>query len=221
MCRSIGAIVLLIATASMASGSQSVREGFLSWSAQHAETIGRLTHKRGRVGGFWDTRLLKTERAYNYKLAGTWLTPETIRATARLNQLRSRVSDEDTLQLVKEAEAAGDTVIMIEIDPREGSGVIPTEWEAFLQPKNKESQAVRGQIASKLRDVRALSGVVQRNYDYDRFWAVFPLTGADGSPLFSDDDIIAELVVRIYSKEGRIEWTVPLSLRHKTRSLGI
>ncbi len=188
---------------------------FVNWPAQHAETIGRSTYKRGRVGGIWDTRLLKTERSYNYKLAGTWLTPETIRATARLIQLRSRLSADETLKLVQEAEAVGDTVVMIEIDPREGSGVLPNDWEAFLQPKGRDAQAASGRIESKLRDVRALSGVIQRNYDYDRFWAVFPLTQPDGSPLFAATDAAAELVVRIYNKEGRIEWPIPPSIRNK------
>jgi hypothetical protein len=213
MCRLIAAIILLITTAPILTGSQSPREDFLTWSARQADSIGRQTYKRGRVGGLFDTRLLKTERSYNYKLAGTWLTPETIRASARLIQLRSRLSDEDTLKLVNEAEAAGDSVIMIEIDPREGSGVIPTDWEAFLQPKSHRDHAVTGQIAPKLRDVRALGGVLRRNYDYDRFWAVFPLMRADGSALFAGDDAVAELVVRIHNKEGRIEWPIPHSLR--------
>jgi hypothetical protein len=212
----VAAIALMLGAASVATAVQASPEDFLGWSAKHAESIGKLTYKRGRVGGIFDTRMLKTERSYNYKLAGTWLTPETIRATARLIQLRSRLSVEDTLKLVEEAEAVRGTVFMIEIDPREGSGVIPNGWEAFLQPKDQENRAVTGHIVPRLRDVRALAGVLQRNYDYDRFWSVFSLTAADGSPLFNGADTSAELVVRIYNKEGRIDWPIPASVRPAT-----
>ena len=77
------------------------------------------------MGGRLDTRILSREHSYNYKLRATWLTPEVIRATARLAQVRNWLSVEETLALVAEAEAAGDTVILVEIDPREGSGVVP------------------------------------------------------------------------------------------------
>jgi len=48
-----------------------------------------------------------------------------IQATARLLQLSERLSDGQVEELVREATAAGDVVILVEIDPREGSGVIP------------------------------------------------------------------------------------------------
>jgi hypothetical protein len=82
---------------------------------------------------FFDTRILSTNRSYNYKLSATWLTPEIIRARARATQLSGFLSDASTEELVTEAGAAGDTVILVEIDPREGSGVIPLEWGAFLR----------------------------------------------------------------------------------------
>jgi hypothetical protein len=198
--RALAVVLLLVALGSV-TNSQTSPE-FLNWSATYAETIGRLAYKRGRVGGIFDTRILKTERSYNYKLAGTWLTPETIRATARVIQVRSRLSNEETLRLVEEAESVKGTVVMIEINPREGSGVIPNDWEAFLQPKDQESRAVAGQSAPKLRNVRGLAGVLERNYDYDRFWLVFPLTRADSSPLFTTTDTHAELVVR-HLQQGR------------------
>jgi hypothetical protein len=193
--------------------SQPAEERFVSWSAQQVEAIGRQMYKKGRVGGFWDTRKLKTERAYNYKLAATWITPDVVRATARQVQLRSRLTDVDTQSLVKEAEAAADTVVIVEIDPREGSGVIPNDWEAFLQPKGRPDAAVRGIINPELRNVKALAGVLRRNYDYDRFWVTFSLTGVDGKPLFSQADQEAEVVVRILDKEGRVDWRIPDSIR--------
>ena len=103
---------------------------YLSWPADRAETVIRAMDKDGRVGGRFDTRILSTNRSYNYKLSATWLTPEVIRARARLAQLDGYLSDEATQQLVSEAEAAGDTVFLVEIDPREGSGVIPLGWRA-------------------------------------------------------------------------------------------
>src|SRR3990172_4293907 len=94
--------------------AQSTAEDYLTWDAGKAHSIGDSTYERGRVGGYFDTRLLKTERSYNYKLAATWLTPDVIRATARLEQLRLRLSVEQARALVADAEAAGDTVIMVE-----------------------------------------------------------------------------------------------------------
>jgi hypothetical protein len=186
---------------------------YLTWTAKQAVAIGTAAYQRGRVGGLFDTRGLKTERATNYKLAATWLTPEAIRATARLLQLRSRLSEPETRALVAEAESVPGTVLMIEIDPREGSGVIPSDWTAVLQPKGQPQHAVRGTVNPQLRDLKALAGVLTRNYDYDRFWVTFPLKRVDGGPLFSDTEPLAELTVRIGDKEGRVEWPVPATLR--------
>ena len=180
------------------------RESYLTWSAKQAESVGRSTYQKGRVGGFWDTRMLKTERSYNYKLAATWLTPDVIKATARLAQLRRRLSDDETRSLVADALGAGDTVVMVEVDPREGSGVIPLDWESFVQPAGATERAVPGIGTPALRDVQALAGVLRRNYDYDRFWVVFPLLDESGVSLFGGGVSSVELVVRIYDKEGRV-----------------
>ena len=190
---------------------------FLSWTAKQAEAIGEQTFKRGRVGSLFDTRLLNTDRSYNYKLAATWLTPEVIRATARLAQLRSRLSDDATRALVQEAESAAGVVVLVEIDPREGSGVIPLDWEAFLQPKGRSERAVRGHNAPELRNVKALAGVLRRNYDYDRFWMKFAL--AQGEAFLTEADSELELVVRIYDKEGRVTWPIPASARPALRGV--
>lgn len=189
---------------------------WLSWSARQAETIGKEAYVRGRVGGFFDTRLLKTDRSYNYKLAATWLHADVIRASARIVQLAERLPDAGARALVEEAEAAGDTVVMVEIDPREGSGVIPNDWLAFLQPvlpRGVEGTPVRGRSEPGLRNVKALSGVLRRNYDYDRFWVVFPLTHPDGSRVVPSEATAVELVVRIAGREGRVRWPLPASVR--------
>jgi hypothetical protein len=183
-------------------------EAYLSWSAGKAQDIGEHAYIRGRVGGLFDGRLLKTERAYNYKLAATLLSPAVIRATARVLQLRSRLTPDQTRALVTEAEGAGGLVIMVEIDPREGSGVIPMDWEAFLQPEDQPAAAVGGVNTPVLRNVKALAGVLRRNYDYDRFWVVFP-DSAVAACLESGAKHI-ELLVRIHDKEGRAQWPASL-----------
>lgn len=195
----------------------SIDDDYLKWTARQAETIGTAAYQRGRVGGLFDTRLLKTERSYNYKLAATWLTPDAIRATARLLQLRGGLSDDETRALVAEAESSSGTVVMIEIDPREGSGVIPNDWSARFQPKGRPEQSVRGTLSPQLREVKALAGVLRRNYDYDRFWVTFPSKRDDGTPLFGDTDRLAELVVQIVDKEGSVEWALSESIRSSAK----
>lgn len=210
----VAALTCLAACTVVAATDQSsaLDATYLTWSAKQAESIGQAAYRRGRVGGMFDTRLLKTERARNYKLAATWLTPEVIRATARMHQLQSRLTNDATRALVAEAEAAAGTVMIVDIDPREGSGVIPSDWEAFLEPKGAPDRALRGAVDRKLRDVKALGGVLRRNYDYDRFWVAFPLErGTSGT--FHASDSAVDLVVRIRGSEGRVEFPIPPSLR--------
>jgi len=117
---------------------------------------------------------------------------------------------------VAQAEAAGDFAVMVEIDPREGSGVIPNDWSVFLQPVfagGRSGRPVRGVAAPKLRDVVALSGVRRRNYDYDRFWVVFPARHPDGTAVLPDEAMQAELVVRIAGNEGRVRWPIPAAVK--------
>lgn len=206
-------VIAIVAAVLRVAAAQAGPDDYLSWSGRQAETVGRQLYQKGRVGGVFDLRMLKTDRSYNYKLAATWLTPDAIRATARLAQLSGRLSEAETRALVKAGEAAGDTVIMVEIDPREGSGVIPNDWQAFLQPKDRPDAAVRGAVKPELREVKALAGVLRRNYDYDRFWVTFPMTGSTGAPLFAATDASAELVVRIHDKEGRVDWPIPANVR--------
>jgi len=191
-------------------------EDYLNWDARRAAAVGRAMRANGQVGGSLDWRVIRTERSYNYKLRGTWLTPEVVRATARLTQISQGLSAEETRALVAEAEGVRDTVVLVEIDPREGSGVIPLDWTAVLGPRVEgaaPSRSVRGASVPKLRDVRALAPTERRDYAYDVFWVVFPLRTADGQPLFTEADREAELVVRIYDKVGKVRWPIPESAR--------
>lgn len=203
-------------------------DDYLRWTGERATQVAEAAYQDGKVGSRsllfwtgWDSRLLKTERAQNYKLRATWFTPDVVRASARAAQLRSRLTDDETRALVAEAEAAGDTVIVIDIDPNEGSGVIPPDWEAFLRPKDapyESGRYSRGTPVDGLRKVRALQTIRQRNYDYDRFWVVFPLVTTAGEPLFGADTPQAELIVRIYNREGTVTWAVPPSVPARARA---
>jgi hypothetical protein len=150
------------------------------------------------------------------------LTPEVIRATARLEQIRNRLSDEETRKLVAEADAAGDLVVMVEIDPREGSGVIPLDWRVFLQPKGFKpgaAGAVAGKKSPAFRKIKALAGVSRRDYDYDVFWVAFPLVDENKRPLFADNLSEFDLFVGIYNKEGKVSWRIPDSVKQKIKGL--
>ncbi len=196
-------------------------DDYLKMDAKTAKTIAVGMRVNGQVGGSFDFRVTSTDRAYNYKLRATWLTPEVIRATARLVQLAEGLREDQTRKLVEEAEVAGDTVILVEIDPREGSGIIPREWTAQLMPRGAEPagpKAVRGTEVPRLRDLKALAGAAQRDYAYDIFWVVFPLRLPEGQPLFGSQDQEAELAVRIYSKGGRVRWRIPDSIRQRIQA---
>ena len=103
------------------------QEEYLSWTGKQSEQIGKSMRVSGRVGSILGARGLSTERALNYKLRATWLSPEVIRATARLEQLRLRLSEDQVTGLVTEADVPEFTVILVELDPNEGSGVIPLD----------------------------------------------------------------------------------------------
>ncbi len=76
-----GLLVHVLALAATAASLQGGDLSYLSWSASRAEAVIQAMDKDGRVGGFFDTRILSTNRSYNYKLSATWLTPEVVRAS--------------------------------------------------------------------------------------------------------------------------------------------
>jgi hypothetical protein len=201
--------------------SSGLAQDILKMDGKTAKAVASSLRVSGKVGGTFDFRVTSTDRAYNYKLRATWLTPEVIRATARLVQLAEALTDDQVRNLVEEADAIAATVILIEIDPREGSGIIPREWTAQLMPRGADpssAKAVRGVLLPKGRDIKALSGAAQRDYAYDAFWAAFPLRLPDGTPLFTAGDQEAELLVRIHSKGGRVRWRIPDSVRQRTQA---
>ena len=214
--------VFMAISAAPAFAQTASSEAYLSWTASQAESVGKSMRESGQIGKSFDFRGIHTDRAINYKLRVTWITPDVIRAAARLEQLKNRLSDQQTRELVAEAEAAGDTVFKVEIDPREGSGVIPQDWRAILQPKDLSvgaDGAVTGIKSPQFQNIKALAGASRRDYDYDVFWVAFPLVGKDKKPLFSDAVSHFQLVIGVYNSEGRVSWPVPESIRARTRSI--
>ena len=197
-----------------AAGSADAEQDILDLNEKDARDIAQSTRETGQVGKTFDFRITSTNRSYNYKLRATWMTPDVIRATARLHQLMRRLSREEAEALVAEAQAVDGAVILVEIDPREGSGVIPRDWQVSFGPSSDgKFGGVSGEKAPQLRNMPALSGGSKRDYSYDQFWMVFPLTDADGMPLFRPHDSVAELTVQIYDKVGKVRWAIPASLK--------
>jgi hypothetical protein len=114
----VAAIVLAAClTADVGALGQAADDAFLAWSRRDATGIVANMRRTDSVGSRLSFRGLKTDRAINYKLRATWLTPDVIRATARAIQLDERLSPADTRRLIAEAEGAADTVFFVEIDP--------------------------------------------------------------------------------------------------------
>lgn len=197
-------------------------EAYLTLSASQAEGVVKNMRESSKIGSMFDLRGIHTSRSVNYKFRATWLTPEVVRATARLQQLRNRLSDQQTRELVAEAESAGDTVFLVEIDPREGSGVIPNDWRAILQPKDLKAGAdgaVSGVNSPRFQSIKALAGMVRRDYDWDIFWVSFPLVDKDKNPVFPPETAQMQLIVGIYDSEGRLNWQMPESVRTRIKLL--
>jgi hypothetical protein len=184
---------------------------FLTWPASRCEALVSSLQVKGNVKG--SVRILRTNEAINYKLRALWFTPEVLRATARFQQLKNRLSDAEAVALLEQAREGQRTVIMVELDPNEGSGVIPLDWQGFLQVDASPNGPVTGIKAPTMREIKIFQGVKERDYDYERLWLEFPLTKEDGQPLIPNAASRAELTVRIGSKEGKVSWPVPASLK--------
>jgi hypothetical protein len=194
-----------------------VDSSYLNWSQKQAIDVGKRMRASSRVSGT-GRGIFNTEKSISYKIRATWLSQEVVQATARLQQIRSRLSDEETKEIVSKARLLSGKVFLIEIDPDEGSGVVPSDWEAFLQPKRTDlgrNDAVAGINNSALRNEVAFAGVYSRDYNYDLYWVVFLLCTKEGKPLFTDADKEAELILRIEQKEGKIRFPIPDSMREK------
>ena len=225
---SLAGILLLVVFAALPLSAQSnlsapgQSEEYLSWNLKQAEKIGQSTVKEGRSGSSFDFRIMSQDKAFTYQVRATVFTPEVIRASARFAQITNRLNADDAQALVAEAEAAGDLVMMIEIDPAEGSGVVPLDWRVFLQPGGfvpGSDGAVAGVKAPHLRNVKVFRGVTKRDYEYDVFWVIFPLVDKNKKPIFGDAVSSFELMVGIYKKEGKMTWPISPSIRSRMKAL--
>ena len=185
-------------------------EEYLSWDAKRAKTLVTAGRVIGQVGKTFDFRIKSTDRSYNFKVRATWMTPQIILARARLEQIAKSLTAAETKNLVADAQAAGDLIFQIEIDPREGSGIIPGDWVALL---GNAPRLVRGINTPQLRNLPALAPLAPRDYAYDIFWVVFPNKAEDGQPLFAAADRETELRVQIAGKVGKIRFQVPGDLK--------
>ena len=218
-CRTGLALVVAIACLTPIAASNAAQDDYLAWSPKQADTIGKSTYQTGQVGRTVDLRVLRRERSYNYKLAATLLTPDVIKATVRLQMLSGRLDEAGARAMTAEAINPAEIVVLVEIDPREGSGVIPDDWIAQLEPsagKDRTFPAVTGRKTPERRTHPAFQGVRRRDYAYDRFWVAFPLTKDDVSVIPPEASEV-QLVVRIYDKVGRVTWSLTPDLRRALR----
>jgi len=207
---------LILITQQSTSAQQ--KEDYLTWTRQQATKIGLKWRVAGRVG--W--RPVRFEITYSgvyfYELRATLMTPEAIRAAARIEQLRRHLTDDETRALVMEAEKIDGLVVFIELNPREGSGVIPLNWHTTLRPKGVKDdspQEIGGTSTPALRHVKALTRVGPRDYAYDVFWVVFPIRNTQGKLTWETAPDEIELVVGINDMRGRVSWRVNDSLRQR------
>ena len=210
--------LLLVVLIAHQTTSAQQKEDYLTWTKEQATKIGLKWRVAGRVG--W--RPVRFEITYSgvyfYELRATLMTPEAIRAAARIEQLRRRLTDDETRALVIEAERIDGLVVFIELNPREGSGVIPLNWHTTLRPKGVKDDSpleIGGTSTPALRHVKALTRVGPRDYAYDVFWVVFPVRDKQGKLTWETAPNEIELVVGINDLRGRVSWRVTESLRQR------
>ncbi len=172
------------------------------------ETIAAM-RVNGRVGGSFDLRVTATDRSYNYKLRATWLTPQVFEAAGAVLESAKGMAAGDAQRLLQEFTSEPAHYVLVELDPREGSGVIPRDWLSRFGPKGVPERQVVGQVVAQEGGWRALMGAFPRDYAYDVFIVRFPVTTSDGTSVLQPADKEAQLMVRIYSKGGAVDWRVP------------
>ena len=163
----------------------------------------------GRVGGSWDFRVTSTDKSYNYKLRATWLTPQVFEAAGRILEFSKGMAAADVQGLLKELTADPAHYVLVELDPREGSGVIPRDWLSRFGPKGDDERQVVGQVVAEQGSWRTLMSAFPRDYAYDVFVVRFPVSTGERGSLIQPADKEVQLRVRIYNKVGTVDWRVP------------
>lgn len=59
--RPVLVLFAVVAAVLRLTAAQAGSDAYLSWSDKQAETVGRQMYQKGRVGGVFDLRLLKTD----------------------------------------------------------------------------------------------------------------------------------------------------------------
>lgn len=170
-----------------------------------------LTEKQarvnGRAGGAFDFRVTSTDRSFNYKLRATWIAQDVSSALARELVSAKGVLEERALSAFR---ALDDDwyYFLVELDPREGSGVIPRGWVARFGPQAQPNRAVLGEVLPETEAWNLVARAFPRDYAYDIFLIrVAKKTGDNKTLEMTDSE--AELTVGIYNKIGHVRWPLP------------
>jgi hypothetical protein len=198
--------VVLLFAAALAFGQDA--HSLASITERQARTTVSSMRVQGQVGGSLDFRVTSTDRSYNYKLRATWITPAVATAAARLLMLTKGYTETQAEEVIKAVASAESWMVLVELDPREGSGVIPNDWLARFGAKGRnELQAVGHQVPVE-GIWRSLAAGFPRDYSYDVFLLKFP-RDVESVPVLRPSDTEAELVVRIFNKQGHVRWRIP------------
>ena len=178
-----------------------------SLSNKKAVSILESERSNGRVGGAWDFRVTNTDRSFNYKLRATPISARVATALAHLLVNAKGIQPSEARATVSSLLEGGYYYLMIELDPREGSGVIPSDWTARLgNEKNSES----GHICEKLPDTGPWAQIIRafpRDYAYDAF--LVRVARVDGGKPIITSGLPVELRVHIENKSGTVRWNTP------------
>jgi hypothetical protein len=117
-------------------------------------------------------------------------------------------------RIIQEVEPDSAYYVLVELDPREGSGVIPRDWLARFGPKGIEDRHVSGQLIPNQGSWRQLISVFPRDYSYDIFIVKFLTELQNGIKVLDTPDSEAELLVRIYNKTGNVKWPTSIQVSH-------
>jgi hypothetical protein len=194
-----GPLILLAAAAALAQDRP-----LASLPEKEARRTLTSTRVQGQVGGSLDLRVRGTDRSYNYKLRATWITPEVAEAAGRLLMTDRGLAEAQAREVIRAVAAAG-WLILVEIDPREGSGVIPNDWLSRFGQAGSDRKVV-GRVLAPEGAWKSLLSAFPRDYAWDLFLVEFPRQLEDGAPVFAQPGPDAELIVRIRDKQGRVRW---------------
>ena len=192
-----------------AAASPAASEPFLRWSEAEARRAVLDARRSGSAGGLLDGRVNDTHRAYRYKVRATLWTPRALRGAVRLAALRDRLGDAEALAMLAAVEARPLQLASIEIDPVEGSGILPRdETRFFLQRPGDEAASVHPVEAPELSALPLFRKFEKRDWAYELLVVAFPRELASGEALAGPAVRALELVVDIAGKVERLTFPI-------------